>query len=51
MHKLIIASSLYMLVNSFVINGIFRPGEFSIFLYGALVASIYKFKNQIVPPN
>ncbi|WP_411893952.1 O-antigen ligase family protein [Winogradskyella sp. A2] len=49
MHKLIIASSLYILVNSFVINGIFRPGEFSIFLYGALVASKYKFKNNIIP--
>jgi hypothetical protein len=41
-NKLIIATSLYMLFNSFVITGIFRPGEFSVFLYGILIASKYK---------
>jgi len=41
-NKLIVATSLYMLFNSFVITGFFRPGEFSIFLYGILIASKYK---------
>ncbi len=41
-NKLILATSIYMLFNSFVITGFYRPGEFSIFLYGILVASKYK---------
>jgi hypothetical protein len=38
-NKLIVATSLYMLYNSFVITGFYRPGEFSMFLFGVLVAS------------
>jgi len=37
--KLLVATSLYMFFNSFVITGIFRPGEFSMFLYGVLIAA------------
>ena len=44
-NKLIIATSIYMLINSFVIAGFFRPGEFSIVLYSILVASNLKVNN------
>lgn len=43
-NKLLVATSLYMMFNSFVITGFFRPGEFSIFLYGILIASKHKIK-------
>ncbi len=45
-NKLLVATSLYMLFNSFVITGFFRSGEFSIFLFGILVASQNKIKNH-----
>ncbi|MDG1660870.1 MAG: hypothetical protein P8H40_05785 [Winogradskyella sp.] len=41
LNKLILATSVYMLFNSFVITGFYRPGEFSVFLYGIFVASKY----------
>jgi len=46
-NKLIVATSLYMLFNSFVITGFYRPGEFSIFLLGILIASKQKFQSII----
>ncbi len=45
-NKLIVATSVYMLFNSLVITGFYRPGEFSIFLYGILVASKYKTRSR-----
>lgn len=47
-NKLILASCIYMLFNSFVITGIYRPGEFSIFLFGILIASKQKFQSHII---
>lgn len=41
LNKLILATSIYMLFNSFVITGFYRPGEFSVFLYGIFIASKY----------
>lgn len=46
-NKLLVATGLYMLFNSFVITGFFRPGEFSIFLCGILMASKYKYEKYI----
>ncbi|MFK7781774.1 O-antigen ligase family protein [Psychroserpens sp.] len=48
LNKLILATSVYMLFNSFVITGFYRPGEFSVFLYGIFVASKYNKQQQIV---
>jgi len=47
-NKLLVATSLYMFFNSFVITGFFRSGEFSIFLYGILIASKLKENNVLV---
>lgn len=44
-NKLIIASSLYMFFNSFVITGFFRPGEFSIVLFAILVSTNLQIRN------
>lgn len=38
-NKLLIATSLYVFFNSFVITGYYRPGEFSLFLFAILLAS------------
>lgn len=38
-NRLIVATSLYVLFNSFVIAGFYRPGEFSLFLFAILLAS------------
>lgn len=38
-NRLIIATSLYVFFNSFVIAGFYRPGEFSLFLFAILLAS------------
>ncbi|HZW62687.1 MAG TPA: O-antigen ligase family protein [Flavobacteriaceae bacterium] len=43
-NKMLLATSIYMLYNSFVITGFFRPGEFSIFLFGIWMAT--KVKNE-----
>lgn len=45
-NKLLVATSLYIFLNSFVITGFFRPGEFSIFLLGILIASKQKAQKQ-----
>lgn len=45
--KLLLATSIYMLYNSFVITGFFRPGEFSIFLCGMLYATKFKVEKNI----
>ncbi len=37
-NKLLVATSVYMILNSFVITGIFRPGEYSVFLLGVFIA-------------
>lgn len=44
--KLLLATSIYMLYNSFVITGFFRPGEFSIFLIGMLYATKFKVEKN-----
>jgi len=43
-NHLIVATSLYMLFNSFVITGFFRVGEFSMFFYGILLATKSKYE-------
>lgn len=45
-NKLLVATSLYMVLNSLVITGIFRPGEFSVFMYGILIASKYRMEKN-----
>ena len=49
LNKLIVATSIYILFNSLVITGFYRPGEFSIFLYGVLVG--LKHKAELNPIN
>lgn len=48
-NKLIVSTSLYLLFTSFVVTGFFRAGEFSMFLFGLLLASKVKFEkaNQL----
>lgn len=46
LNGLIIATSLYVFFNSFVIAGIYRPGEFSLFLYAILLASQEKINRS-----
>jgi O-antigen ligase len=48
-NKLLVSTSIYMVLNSFVITGFFRPGEFSVFFLGVLIASKYKHENNIRP--
>lgn len=53
-NKLIIATSLYVFFNSFVITGFYRPGEFSLFVYAILISSKEKaelayYKSKITP--
>lgn len=45
-NKLLVSTSLYMLYNSFVITGFFRSGEFSIFLFGILIATRHKIQKS-----
>ncbi len=47
-NKLLVATSLYMFFNSFVISGFFRPGEFSMFLYGILIASKFRTNSSLI---
>ena len=42
--NMIVASSLYLLFSSFVVTGFYRAGEFSMFLFGLLIASKIKTK-------
>lgn len=46
-NKLIVATSLYVFFNSFVIAGFYRPGEFSLFLFAILLASKEKTQSQL----
>lgn len=50
-NKLIIATSLYVFFNSFVIAGFYRPGEFSLFLYAVLIASKEKIEAALYQIN
>lgn len=45
-NRLIVATSLYVFFNSFVIAGFYRPGEFSLFLFAILLASKEKTLNS-----
>ena len=47
--ELLVVVSYYILFNSLVITGFYRPGEFSIFLYGVLVG--LKHKAELNPIN